>query len=117
MGRKVRDRTSREHLREYLDLQPEVEDGRVVALSWNRNLDKKRLVHCRHLGKTMLVSRRHGWDDVTVVCAYHLLTRTESQFEIGKSDPGLLWPIFHRTDSRFQVQGFTAASPFCLWPS
>ena len=46
MRREVRDWTSREHLREYLDLQPEVEDGRVLALRWDWSPDKKRVVQC-----------------------------------------------------------------------
>ncbi len=103
--RKIRDWTSREYLREYIELDLEVEDGRVMRLGWEWNLEKKRIVQRRHLGKTMLVTSRHEWDDVTVVRTYRRLTRTESLFKISKSDPGIWWPMFHWTDSKIRVHG------------
>jgi transposase len=103
--RKIRSWTSREHLREYLDLHLQVEGDRVVELRWQWNLEHKRVVQRRHLGKTMIVTSRHAWDDVTLVRTYRRLTRTESLFKISKSDPGLWWPMFHWTDSKIRVHG------------
>lgn len=102
---KIRSWTGREHLREFLDLDLHVEDGRVVELGWEWNRERKRAVQRRHLGKTMLVTNRHDWDDRSVVRTYRRLTRTESLFKITKSDPGLWWPMFHWTDSKIRVHG------------
>ena len=101
--RKVATWTAREHLRQFLDLQLEVEQGRVVRLEWTWNATKKREIQRRHLGKQILVTDRADWDDATVVAAYRRLTRTESLFRITKSRPGLWWPMFHWTDSKIRV--------------
>lgn len=103
--RKIRGWSAREHLRDYLDVDLEVEEERVVALTWEWDLERKRAVQRRHLGKTMIVTDRHDWDAVTIVQAYRRLTRTESLFKISKSDPGLWWPTFHWTDSKIRVHG------------
>lgn len=101
--RKLRRWTTREHLREVLDYTLEVEAGRVVALAWAWDRAKKRAIQRRHLGKTMIVTDRHAWDDVTIVRAYRRLARTEHLFRISKSRPGLWWPMFHWTDSKIRV--------------
>lgn len=103
--RKVHGWTAREHLREYLDFELELEGERVVALTWEWDLERKRAVQRRHLGKTMIVTDRHDWEEVTIVRAYRRLTRTESLFKISKSAPGLWWPMFHWTDSKIRVHG------------
>jgi len=101
--RKIRQWTAREHLRDFLEVDLEVEGSRVVDLSWTWNLQKKREVQRRYLGKQVLVTNRHDWDDVSVVMAYRRLTRTEDLFRISKSRPGLWWPMFHWTDSKIRV--------------
>ena len=102
---KIRRWTAREHLRDYLDVQIEVEEDRVLRLSWVWHLERKRTVQRRHLGKKMIVTDRHDWDDATIVHTYQRLTRTESLFKISKSDPGIWWPMFHWTDSKIRVHG------------
>jgi len=101
--RKIRRWTGREHLREFLDVELEVKDGKAVELTWRWDRTKKRAVQRRYLGKQILVTDRHDWDDVTVVSAYRRLTRTESLFRISKSRPGVWWPMFHWTDSKIRV--------------
>jgi transposase len=65
--------------------------------------ERKRSVQRRYLGKKLIVTDRHDWDDASIVLAYRRLTRTESLFKISKSDPGLWWPMFHWTDSKMRV--------------
>lgn len=101
--RKIRRWTSREHLRDYLDIELEVQDDRAIGLTWAWDLKRKRAVQRRHLGKQMIVTDRHDWDDVVIAQAYRRLTRTESLFKISKSEPGLWWPMFHWTDSKIRV--------------
>lgn len=103
--RKIRRWTGREHLRDYIDVELEVDGSKVVGLTWEWDLERKRAVQRRYLGKTMIVTDRHDWDAVTVVRAYRRLTRTESLFKISKSDPGLWWPMFHWTDGKIRVHG------------
>lgn len=101
--RKIRQWTCREHLRDYLDLQIETEGDRVMRLHWTWDRECKRSVQHRYLGKRMIVTDQHDWEDADIVLAYRRLTRTESLFKIGKSDPGLWWPMFHWTDSKIRV--------------
>lgn len=101
--RKVRGWTAREHLREYLDIDLETDGERVARLSWTWDPERKRALQRRHLGKKMIATDRHEWDDVAIVRTYRRLTRTESLFKISKSDPGLWWPLFHWTDSKIRV--------------
>lgn len=101
--RKIRKWTAREHLRDFLEVRLEVQKGKVLALEWTWDVKKKRALQRRHLGKTILVTDRHEWDDVALVTAYRRLTRTERLFAISKSRPGLWWPMFHWTDSKIQV--------------
>lgn len=101
--RKIRQWTSREHLRDYLEVEIEVEGERVVRLDWTWDGERKRSVQRRHLGKKMIVTDQHGWDDANIVRTYRRLTRTESLFKMSKSDPGLWWPMFHWTDSKIRV--------------
>jgi transposase len=101
--RKVRQWTSREHLRDYLDVQVEAEGDRVVRLAWTWDGERKRSVQRRYLGKKMIVTDHHDWDDASIVLTYRRLTRTESLFKMSKSDPGLWWPMFHWTDSKIRV--------------
>lgn len=103
--RKIHQWTTREHLRDYLDVQIEVEGNRVLRLSWAWDLERKRTVQRRHLGKKMIVTDRHDWEDATIAHTYRRLTRTESLFKISKSDPGIWWPMFHWTDSKIRVHG------------
>ena len=100
---KIRQWTGREHLRDFLEVDLEVEGSRVVDLSWTWDLQKKRGVQRRYLGKQVLLTNRDDWDDVSVVMAYRRLTRTEDLFRISKSRPGLWWPMFHWTDSKIRV--------------
>lgn len=100
---KIRNWTAREHLREYLEVDLEIEAGKVVGLQWRWDLEKKRAVQRRHLGKRIVVTDCHDWDDVSIVVAYRRLTRTEHLFRISKSQPGLWWPMFHWTDSKIRV--------------
>ena len=101
--RKIRQWTAREHLRDYLDIQLELDQDRVLRLSWAWDLERKRTVQRRHLGKKMIVTDHHGWDDATIAHTYRRLTRTESLFKISKSDPGIWWPMYHWTDSKIRV--------------
>jgi transposase len=101
--RKIRQWTSRKHLRDYLEVQIEAEGDRVVRLHWMWDGERKRSVQRRYLGKKLIVTDRHDWDDASIVLAYRRLTRTESLFKISKSDPGLWWPMFHWTDSKMRV--------------
>jgi transposase len=101
--RKVRQWTSREHLQDYLDVQVEAERDRVVRLAWTWDGERKRSVQSQYLGKKMIVTDQHDWDDASIVLTYRRLTRTESLFKISKSDPGLWWPMFHWTDSKIRV--------------
>jgi transposase len=101
--RKIRQWTSREHLREYLEIQIEAEGERVVRLHWRWDGRRKRSVQRQYLGKKMIVTDQHDWDDASIVLTYRRLTRTESLFKISKSDPGLWWPMFHWTDSKIRV--------------
>jgi transposase len=99
----VRRWTAREHLREFLDVELEVEDGKVVELHWRWDSERKRAIQRRHLGKQILVTSRHDWDSVEIVRTYRRLTRTEHLFRIAKSRPGVWWPLFHWTDSKIRV--------------
>ena len=101
--RKLRRWSARDHLREFLEVELTTEDGKVTGLEWSWNLEKKREVQRRHLGKQILVTSRHDWDSVSVVQAYRRLTRTEDLFRISKSRPGVWWPLFHWTDSKIRV--------------
>lgn len=101
--RDIRRWTGREHLREFLDYDLEVEKGKVVGLEWRWNLKKKRQVQRRHLGKQVLVTSRDDWDSASIVRAYRRLNRTENLFRISKSAPGVWWPLFHWTDSKIRV--------------
>jgi transposase len=101
--RKLRRWSAREHLREFLDVELTIEDGKVMELEWSWNLEKKREVQRRHLGKQILMTSRHDWDSVSIVRAYRRLTRTEDLFRISKSRPGVWWPLFHWTDSKIRV--------------
>ena len=101
--RKIRQWTAREHLRDFLNVDLKIEGSHVVELTWSWNLQKKREVQRRYLGKQVLVTDRDDWDDVSVVAAYRRLTRTENLFRISKSRPGLWWPMFHWTDSKMKV--------------
>lgn len=101
--RKIRRWTGREHLSEFLDVELEIEDGKVVELTWRWDRSRKHAVQRRYLGKQILVTDRPDWDDVAVVSAYRRLTRTESLFRISKSRPGVWWPMFHWTDSKIRV--------------
>jgi transposase len=105
VDRKIRRWTAREHLREFLDVHLEVEGSHVLDLSWTWNLQKKREVQRRYLGKRILLTDHHDWDDVSIVTAYRRLTRTEDLFRISKSRPGVWWPMFHWTDSKIRVHG------------
>jgi len=100
---KLRRWTAREHLREFLDVELEVEEGKVVELRWRWDLASRRAVQRRHLGKQILVTSRHDWDSVQIVRTYRRLTRTEHLFRIAKSRPGVWWPLFHWTDSKIRV--------------
>jgi len=100
---KIKSWTSREHLRDFLDVALEVEGKNVVRLDWAWDLGKKQAVQRRHLGKQVLVTDQDSWDDVAIVKAYRRLARTERLFAISKSQPGLWWPLNHWTDSKIRV--------------
>jgi transposase len=101
--RKIQRWVAREHLREYRDMDLQIEGSRAIQLQWKWNPDKKQHVQERYLGKQILVTNRDDWDDATIVSAYRRLTRTENLFRISKSRPGLWWPMFHWTDSKIRV--------------
>ena len=101
--KKIRGWTTREHLKDFLEVDLKVQGAHVVDLSWTWNLQKKREVQRRYLGKQVLVTDRDDWNDVDIVTAYRRLTRTENLFRITKSRPGTWWPMFHWTDSKMRV--------------
>jgi len=95
--------SAREHLREYLEVELETQGQRVVKLAWQWNRAHKRQVQRRWLGKRVLVTDNHHWDDLALVTAYRRLARTEHLFRISKARRGPWWPMFHWTDSKIQV--------------
>lgn len=101
--RKLRRWSTREHLREFLEAELTTKDGKVTGLEWSWNLERKREVQRRHLGRQLLVTSRLDWDSVSIVRVYRRLTRTEDLFRISKSRPGVWWPPFHWTDSKIRV--------------
>lgn len=103
VSKKIDRWTAREHLRDYLDVEMQVEDGLVVGLRWSWDRAKKREVQRRWLGKRVLVTDQHEWNDVEVILAYRKLHKTEALFRITKSRRGPWWPMFHWTDSKIRV--------------
>jgi transposase len=101
--RKLATWTQREHLRDILEPELTIEDGNVVELRWRWNLERKREVQRRYLGKQVLMTDCDGWDSVAVVKAYRRLARTERHFALSKSQPGVWWPMYHWTDSKIRV--------------
>jgi transposase len=101
--KKIRGWTAREHFKDFLEVDLKVEGSHVVDLSWTWNLQKKREVQRRYLGKQVLLTDRDDWNDVDVVTAYRRLARTENLFRITKSRPGPWWPMFHWTDGKMRV--------------
>jgi len=95
--------TAREHLREYLEVKLQMEGTRVARLSWHWDRQKKREVQRRWLGKRVLVTDNHHWDDVQIVTTYRRLSRTEQLFRISKARRGPWWPMYHWTDSKVRV--------------
>lgn len=94
---------AREHLREYLDVELETHGQQVVRLTWRWNRDQKRQVQRRWLGKRILLTDNHHWDDLALVTAYRRLSRTEHLFRLSKARRGPWWPMFHWTDSKIRV--------------
>jgi transposase len=99
--RKIAESTARDHLRKYLLTEIEVENDRVVRLTWNWDRQGKREVQRTWLGKTVLITDHEEWDDARIVLAYRKLWKSERLFRISKQGPW--WPLGHWTDSKIQV--------------
>jgi transposase len=101
--KKIRRWTARSRLREFLKLNLQLEEGRVVALDWSWDRKLKRQLQQRYLGKTILFTDRHEWDSEAIVTAYRRLSNNEAVFRLSKSRRGPWWPMYHWTDSKIRV--------------
>ena len=101
--KKIRRWTAREHLRDYLDVELDLEDGKVARLTWKWDLGRKREIQRRWLGKRILITDQHQWSDLEIALAYRRLARTEQHFRISKARRGPWWPMYHWTDSKIRV--------------
>jgi len=101
--KKIHQWTSRDHLREFLELDLDVEDSQVVALNWCWDRKRKREVQRRHLGKTILFTDQHEWESSALVIAYRKLWKSEALFRLSKARRGPWWPLYHWTDSKIRV--------------
>jgi transposase len=101
--KKIHQWTSRDHLREFLKFDLDVEDSQVVALNWCWDRKRKREVQRRHLGKTILFTDQHEWESSALVMAYRKLWKSEALFRLSKARRGPWWPLYHWTDSKIRV--------------
>jgi transposase len=101
--KKIRQWTARDHLREFLKVDLEVEDGVVLALDWRWDPPRKREVQRRYLGKTVLFTDQHEWESTAIVSAYRGLWKQEALFRVSKGRRGPWWPLYHWTDSKIRV--------------
>jgi transposase len=99
--RKIAEWTGRDHLREFLTTETEVENDRVVRLTWSWDRPRKREVQRTRLGKTVLITDHDDWEDRRIVLAYRKLWKSERMFRISKQGPW--WPLGHWTDGKIRV--------------
>lgn len=102
--RKIATWTRRDHLHEFLEFEVET-DGKdkVIQLEWSWNLQTKRAVQRRSLGKRILLTNRDDWTDAQILEAYNKLPCHEALFRISKGRKGPWWPMHHWTDSKIRV--------------
>jgi transposase len=101
--KKIHQWTARDHLREFLQFDLQVEDDQVVALDWGWDRKRKRQIQRRYLGKTVLFTDQHEWDSTALVRAYRALWKQEALFRVSKARRGPWWPLYHWTDSKIRV--------------
>jgi transposase len=101
--KKIRQWTTGDHLREFLQFDLRLEDDKVVALNWCWDRQRKRQVQRRYLGKTVLFTDQHEWGSTALVRAYRALWKQEALFRVSKGRRGPWWPLYHWTDSKIRV--------------
>lgn len=96
----------RQHLSQLFDTEITLIKNKLVKLDFSLNTEALQHLSNTYLGKTIVVTTRHDWDNARIVHAYRSQHVIENVFkEMKDRSLGTWWPLQHWTDSKIKVHG------------
>ncbi|MEK6557213.1 MAG: IS1634 family transposase [Candidatus Margulisiibacteriota bacterium] len=97
---------SRQYLRNLVAIAVKKTKGGIPRLSFHIDADALQKLSDTHLGKTILITSRKGWDERMIIKAYRSQYVIENVFkEMKHRNDGTWWPLHHWTNSKILVHG------------
>jgi transposase len=96
----------RQHLGQVFETEITLSKKGLVKLEFSLNTESLLQLSNTYLGKTIVVTTRHDWNDARIVRAYRSQYIIENVFkEMKDRSLGTWWPLQHWTDSKIKVHG------------
>jgi len=96
----------RQHLGHIIETKITFSKKGLVKLEFSLNTESLQQLSNTYLGKTIVVTTRHDWDNARIVHAYRSQHIIENVFkEMKDRSIGTWWPLQHWTDSKIKVHG------------
>jgi len=95
---------SRQHMKRVINYTVTVGSERVPKLNYAIDSAELAQLSETYLGKNILVTSRHAWNDAKIITAYRSQSVIENVFkEMKNRSTGSWWPLHHWTDSKIRV--------------
>jgi transposase len=97
----------RQYMKRIVTYTVNKDDHDIPQLEYTIDHDVIKQLSDTSLGKNILVTDRHTWDDDQIIVAYRSQFHIEQVFkEMKDRDIGSWWPLYHWTDQKINVHGF-----------
>jgi len=94
----------RQHMKRLIKVTVMEGPDSIPRLSYEVDAEALQELSETYLGKNILITNRHEWDDASIICAYRSQYMIEAVFkEMKDRCTGSWWPLHHWTDSKIRV--------------
>lgn len=106
---------SRQHMKELIKFNVREDLRKIPRLEYRHDPEALRDLSDTCLGKNILITNRHEWDDEQIIKAYRSQFIIEDVFkEMKDRDIGSWWPLNHWTTSKIRVHGLYCTAALLL---
>jgi transposase len=106
---------SRQHMKELIKFNVREDLRKIPRLEYRHDPEALRDLSDTCLGKNILITNRHEWDDEQIIKAYRSQFIIEDVFkEMKDRDIGSWWPLNHWTTSKIRVHGLYCTTALLL---
>jgi transposase len=106
---------SRQHLSRIVKTTITTASTGTPWLEYEMDVDQLSKLSDTFLGKNIIITSRHNWDDAAIIQAYRSQFIIENVFKESKNrTTGTWWPLHHWTDSKIKVHGLYCSTALLL---